>query len=189
MMSIKIKEDMTMLGLIKHPIVSSSDDQIVKDEVEAFYESYAFFDTFEDVKEISDGVVSLVCTKMVPEDPIKNYVPMYCFDIVVGYEHVGMINLRIGHTKALYYGGHIGYGVDENHRGKGYAARACLLLKDLAKRHEMKRLFISNRYDNVASIRVCQKIGATYVRTVLLPEDHDMRKDGLSYINIWIWDI
>ena len=184
-----IKHQMYDLHLIEDIIVSNDDDQDVIEEVQAFSERYAFFDDFEDVSDLSDGVIELVCTAKKPEDPIKNYVPAYHFDIVVGYEHIGEVNLRIGHTKALYYGGHIGYNVDEKHRGKGYAVRACQLLKNIALKHEVKQLFISNRYDNVASIRVCQKLGAKYIRTVLLPEDHEMRKDDMTYINIWILDI
>lgn len=182
-----IKQDMDALGIIDHAIITKDED--IKKEVEAFCENYAFFDGFIDVDELSDGVIKLVCTDKIPEDPIKNHVPAYHFDVVVGYEHIGEVTLRVGFTKALYYAGHIGYGIQEKHRGKGYAIRACELIKKLAIKHEMKSLYISNNYNNKASIRVCQKLGAKYIQTVLLPENHDMRKDHLLYVNIWIWDI
>lgn len=41
---------------------------------------------------------------------------------------VGEIDIRIGYTEGLYYGGLIGFNTDLEHRGNGYAGRSCLLL-------------------------------------------------------------
>ena len=47
---------------------------------------------------------------------------------------IGHINLRIGNTeKILKYIGHIGYGIDEQYRSNKFAAKACKLVKKVAK--------------------------------------------------------
>ena len=119
----------------------------------------------------------------------------YDFAICKDSEKIGEINLRVGYggfgpdESSLYYGGQIGYGVDENHRGNGYAVRACRLLLPVAKAHDMTKLLITNHIGNDASRRVCEKLGLRLVRTIRLPEWHDLYKEGQRYINIFEWSI
>lgn len=40
---------------------------------------------------------------------------------------MGYCDLRIGYNDNLYYGGHIGYGINEEYRGHHYDAKACEL--------------------------------------------------------------
>ena len=168
---------------------------ILKDEWEAqnemsYYNSLpVLFDDFMDVPQLSDGEIYLVCMAKKPADPDKNLVPAYDFAICKDGEKIGEINLRIGYTDRLYYGGQIGYGVDEKHRGNGYAARACQLLRTVAKTHGMKKLLITNDHMNTASRRVCEKLGARLVRCTRLPEWHDLYKDGHRYENIFEWGV
>jgi predicted acetyltransferase len=117
-------------------------------------------------------------------------VPCYAFAVCKGSEKIGDISLRIGygggfHNSNLYYGGQIGYGIDEPHRGNGYAVRACRLLAPVAKAHGMTKLLISNDIDNIASRRVCEKLGARLVRTARLPEWHDLYQRGGRLENIY----
>ena len=49
----------------------------------------------------------------------------------------------------------------------------------------MTKLLITNNVTNTASRRVCEKLGAQFVRTVRLPEWTDLYKDGLRYNNIY----
>ncbi|MDR2571485.1 MAG: GNAT family N-acetyltransferase, partial [Oscillospiraceae bacterium] len=152
------------------------------------------FDDFIEVPELSDGVIHLVCTQKRPAIPEKKYVPAYDFAICKGSEKIGEINLRIGYggfgpdESSLYYGGQIGYGIDKQHRGNGYAVRACRLLLPVAKKHGMIKLLITNNVDNTASRRVCEKLGAKFIRTVRLPEWTNMYKEGSRYNNIYEWD-
>jgi RimJ/RimL family protein N-acetyltransferase len=147
------------------------------------------FDGFIDVPMLSDGEIYLVCERKQPADPEKKLVPSYKFIICAGGEKVGNISLRIGYTDGLYYGGQIGYNVDEAHRGKGYAGRACRLAARVARAHGMEKLLITNKHTNDASQRVCEKLGARLVRVARIPEWSDLYKDGNRYENIFEWDI
>ncbi|MPN53901.1 hypothetical protein SDC9_201569 [bioreactor metagenome] len=100
---------------------------------------------------------------------------------------MGVLGLRIGYTEGLYYGGQIGYAVDEPHRGNGYAAAACRLVLPVAKAHGMTKLLITNDVNNFASRRVCEKLGLRFVRTALLPEWTELYCEGQRYINIFEW--
>ena len=162
----------------------------------AYYKTMpVFFDGFIDLPALSDGVIRLVCTSKRPAIPEKKYVPAYDFAICKGSEKVGEINLRIGYRGfgpdegSLYYGGQIGYGIDEQYRGNGYAVRACRLLTPVAKAHEMTILLITNNVTNIASRRVCEKLGARFIRSVRLPEWTDMYKNGQRFSNIFEWKI
>ena len=145
-----------------------------------------FIDLTENI-ELSDGYVYLVCTEKNPAIPEKKYVPGYEFIICKGAEKVGYIHLRIGYSERLYYGGQIGYGVHEKHRGNGYAVSACRLLEPVAKAHGMTKLLITNNHTNTASRRVCEKLGAKFLRTVAIPEWHDLYKEGQRHENIFEW--
>ena len=107
---------------------------ILKDEWEtrkeiAYYNALPVaFGGFIELPELSDGEIRLVCSAKNPPDPVKGYIPNYHFLICKGSEKAGEINLRIGYNDKLYYGGQIGYGVDEKYRGSGCAGRACRLL-------------------------------------------------------------
>ena len=177
------------------------DYAINKDEWEAkkdiaYYKTLpVVFNDFIDLPELSDGVIHLVCTSKRPAVPEKKYVPSYDFVICKGSEKVGEISLRIGYggfgpdESSLYYGGQIGYGVDERYRGNGYAVRACQLLLPVAKAHGMIKLLITNNVTNTASKRVCEKLGARFVRTVRLPEWTDLYKSGSRFNNIYEWSV
>ena len=174
---------------------------ILKDEWEikreiAYYKSLPVkFDDFIELPELLDGEIHLVCTTKRPAIPEKKYVPSYDFAICKGSEKVGEINLRIGYVgfgpdeSSLYYGGQIGYGIDKRHRGNGYAVSACRLLLPVAKAHGMTKLLITNNITNTASKRVCEKLGAKFVRTVRLPEWTDLYKEGQRFMNIFQWSV
>ena len=149
---------------------------------------YVFKD-FMDVSALSDGAISLVCAAKHPAIPEKGWVPSYEFDICQGSERVGKIRLRIGYTDWLYYSGQVGYEINEAHRDKGYAVRACRLLAPVARYHMMTKLLITNEDGNTASYRVCEKLGAKFLRKAELPEWHDMYEEGHRYMNIFEWDL
>jgi len=147
------------------------------------------FDDFIEVPELSDGVIYLVCTDKTPCSPEKKWVPTYNFIICKNGEKIGALRLSIGYTEGLYYGGQIGYGIDEKHRGKGYATRACRLLTPVIKAHGMGKVIITNDHNNSASKRICEKLEARFIRTARLPEWHDMYERGLRFVNIFEWDV
>ena len=174
---------------------------ILKDEWEtqkdiAYYTALPVkFDGFIELPELSDDVIRLVCTAKKPAMPEKKYCPAYDFAICKGSEKVGEINLRIGYAgfgpdeSSLYYGGQIGYNINESYRGNGYAVRACRLLLPVVKAHGMAKLLITNNITNTASRRVCEKLGLRFVRTVRLPEWYDLYKEGQRFMNIYEWSV
>ncbi len=159
----------------------------IQKEIDNYNALPCSFEGFIDLPELKDGEIFLVCTAKKPADPVKKYVPAYDFLVCKGGEKIGEINLRIGYTDGLYYGGQIGYGIDEKHRGNGYAAKACQLLLPVIKAHGMKKLLITNNHTNTASKRVCEKLGARLLRVARLPEWHDLYKAGGRFENIFEW--
>ena len=128
-----------------------------------------------------DGDLELVLVEQYPGDPAANRVPAYKFQLrLVGQpDEIGQIQLRVGNSRHIAkYAGHVGYGVHPEHRGHGYAARACKLLLPLARGHGMRTLWITCSPDNAASRKTLEHLGAQYVETVDLPEDTDMYQRG-----------
>jgi len=153
------------------------------------------FNDFIEVPELSDGVIHLVCMAKKPANPEKKHVPVYEFAVCKKSEKIGGINLRIGFSgygpdeSSLFYGGQIGYSIDEKYRGNGYAGRACRLLVPVARAHGMTKLFITNNITNSASRRVCEKLGARFACVARLPEWIDLYKDGQRFMNIFEWSL
>ena len=164
-------------------------------EIEYYKSLPCDFKRFIDLPELSDDTIHLVCTAKNPAIPEKKYVPSYQFAVCIGAEIIGRIDLRIGYRGfgpdegSLYYGGQIGYGIDEKYRGNGYAGRACRLLLPVARAHGMTKLLITNNRTNTASRRVCEKLGARFLRVARLPEWTDIYKEGRRFQNIFEWSI
>jgi predicted acetyltransferase len=132
-----------------------------------------------DVPPLVDGELELYVVERSLADPERNWVPAYRFEMRVAGQHVGTISLRVGSTDYLeLYAGHIGYGVDPPYRGHHYAARACKLVFELARRHGMTTIWITCNPENVASRRTCELVGGELVAIVDLPTDSDMYKEG-----------
>ncbi len=107
--------------------------------------------------------------------------PAYHFHMVhaVTGEELGNINLRVGSTRHLEcFAGHIGYGVNEPHRGHRYAARSLCLLIPLARRLGLDPLWITCDPDNFASRRTLELAGAQFVEVVAVPEDSEIHRSG-----------
>ena len=120
--------------------------------------------------------IRLVVDRLAEADPIRNYVPAYHFFICDRQgRKMGYCDLRIGYNDNLYYGGHIGYGIDEEYRGHHYAAKACELLFSLARKHGMDHLYISCNPDNWPSRRTCEYLNGDLLEIAELPEDNNMR--------------
>ncbi|MCA9693956.1 MAG: GNAT family N-acetyltransferase [Myxococcales bacterium] len=140
--------------------------------------------------EPTDGVITLRLVADRPAAPARGWLRALHFEIVTvaDGERVGRVDLRLGYTTdVVRYGGHIGYGVDERHRGHGYAARACLLCRPHARAHGMDVLWITCNPDNWASRKTCERIGAALVEIVALPEDNDQYQRGETHKCRYRW--
>ena len=123
--------------------------------------------------------IQLLLEKTVEADPAKDWLPAYHFSICdMAGSRMGTCDLRIGHNESVYYGGNIGYRVEEPYRGNHYAGKACRLLFHLARRHGMDRLVITCNPDNFPSRKTCEYAGGILREIADLPEDNDMRRDG-----------
>ena len=134
---------------------------------------------FLDTDFLKSEEIQLVLEKTVEADPAKNWLPAYHFAIC-GADSVkmGVCDLRIGHNESVYYGGNIGYRVEEPYRGRHYAGKACRLLFELARRHGMEYVIITCNPDNRASRKTCEYAGGELAEIVELPEDNDMRLES-----------
>lgn len=136
--------------------------------------------TFLDPGQLIDNDLELILINKIPADDAKGYVPAYKFAMKnreTG-ETMGQIDLRIGNNKNIQYGGHLGYGVDEQYRGKHYAARSVKLLLHLAKKHGINRVLITCNPENIASRKTCELAGGNLVDIVDLPEDNEQYQQG-----------
>jgi tagatose 1,6-diphosphate aldolase len=130
---------------------------------------------------LTDGEIALVLTRDTAEDAERGWARALRYDIarVDSGDVVGNVELRLGYTMNLVrYGGHIGYGVAERHRGHHYAAKACLLLRSVARDWGMDVLWITCNPDNWPSRKTCEWLGAALVEIVDLPEDNDQYERG-----------
>ena len=146
---------------------------------------------FLDTSFLESGEIRLELDRVAQADPVRKWVPAYYFRICDRQgRRMGACDLRVGYADGLYYGGHIGYSVDEEYRGRHYAAKACELLFLLAKKHGMDHLFITCDPDNLPSRKTCEYLHGTLVEIAQLPEDNDMRiRDGETEKCIYRFDL
>lgn len=135
---------------------------------------------FLDFDYLSDGEIDLIIEEKSEACEHKGYLPAYKYEIRLhnGSNIVGRIDIRIGHNKNTYYGGNIGYEVEEAYRGHHYAGKACRLVKQVAKAHGMDKVIITNNPHNLPSRKTCEYIGARLLEIVDLPEDNEMYQLG-----------
>jgi predicted acetyltransferase len=90
--------------------------------------------------------------------------------IVADGIRVGTISLRDGHTHVFtHLLGHIGFAVDEAHRGQGFAGLAVLALLPEAARLGVAPAWITTTPDNGACRRTLEMLGCVLVEEVPVP--------------------
>lgn len=134
--------------------------------------------------------IQLKLVRKTDYDPVRDYVPAFYFDICLhSGEKIGQIDLRNGYSQKLYYGGHIGYSIEEAHRGHHYAAKACRLLFSLARELGLEYVYITCNPDNYASRKTCEYAGGKLLEIVDLPEDNDMYLEADRQKCIYYFDL
>jgi predicted acetyltransferase len=138
-----------------------------------------------------DNDLELVLVKMVPANEEKGYVPAYFFEMknTDNGEKMGRIDLRVGNNKSIYYGGNIGYTVEEKFRGHHYAGRSLKLLFPFMKKHKVNSLLITCNPENIASRKTCEFTGGKLLEIVDLPESNDQYKNGERKKCIYKFDL
>ena len=132
---------------------------------------------FLDTDFLRNEEIRLVLEKTVEAAPERNWLPAYHFAICdLDGVKMGACDLRIGHNESVYYGGNIGYRVEEPYRGRHYAGKACRLLFELARRHGMEYVIITCDPDNWPSRKTCEYAGGELLEIVELPENDKRRR-------------
>ena len=82
---------------------------------------------FLDTSFLQNDEIKLVLDKFYSGNLAINWVPAYSFYICdLKGNKMGKCDLRIGYSEGLYYGGHIGYTIDEKYRGNHYSVNSFL---------------------------------------------------------------
>lgn len=117
-----------------------------------------------------------------PEELAHGYVPQEILWIHNrDGEIVGLVKVRTMLTpKLLREGGHIGYGIAPQHRGKGYAIAALQeAVQYCQKQHELYDLLLTAHVDNLASRHIIETVGGKKWDT--LPDGK-----GSGMVRYWI---
>ncbi len=143
---------------------------------------------FEIPKHLNSGPVHLVFEKIVTPNPVGELVPFYHFKIVNEEDIiVGHINLKIGDTRHITMcAGNIGYEILEKYRGNSFSYHACLALVPFIKNYYDK-IIITVDPTNFASIRIIEKLGATFIDKIKIPPDDPSYLSGAHYKKRFKW--
>jgi len=122
---------------------------------------------------------------------LPGVIPLYVLRII---KHgsgaiVGQITLQVAHSDLVYYIGHIGYRIHETFRGNNYALKACHLMLELAKRHNMHEIIITCNPDNMASRRTIEKLGGVLKEVVPVPEWHELYEKGDREKCVFVFEV
>lgn len=138
--------------------------------------------------DLGSGPVRLRFEETVPGDAARGLVPSYHFKIFdeSGTE-VGHINFRVGATRHVRMtAGHIGYVILPEHRGYSYSYHACLALAPFIRLH-YDRVVLTADPDNVPSIRIIEKLGASFINGTLVPVDDPAYAKGARRKRRYEW--
>ena len=147
-------------------------------------------DMFYECNDLKDKEILLKLNHTCQEQPEKQWLPAYWFDIcLLDGTVIGYCDLRIGHNEKTYIGGNIGYGINEEYRGHHYAAKACQLLFKQARKHDMDYIIITCVPENIASSITCEIAGGNYLETKAIPKNNEMYEEGKRFVKIFKFKI
>lgn len=139
------------------------------------------------VPPLTDGVIELRVLERHPFG-VSTMQPGYVFAMVLaGTEHeIGRLLLFVDNGPGrCEFAGHIAYEIATEHRGHRYAARACQLVRTVAREH-LEVAWIMSSPDNLASVRTAELAGAVYVDTREVPEYSDIRALGIRWVRRYL---
>src|SRR4051812_41395058 len=139
------------------------------------------------VDPLVSGTVSLRFQGIFPGAPAFGLVPAYRFAIVADGVDVGSFSFRVGDNDHVRLtAGHIGYNVEEGHRGHGYARLACLAAAPLVSQF-YDEVIITCDPENLPSIRTIEGLGAAYVDEVPVPPHDPHYARGSRHKRRYVW--
>ncbi len=104
-------------------------------------------------------------------------------------KYVGYVSLRLGESPSLYYLGHIGYRIDQEYRGHGYAGKACRLIVPLMQQHGLRSVVITTDVDNIPSRKTCEALGCILERIAPVPAEYRAVCSGSRQKCRYIWRV
>ncbi|ACS81306.1 GNAT family N-acetyltransferase [Maridesulfovibrio salexigens] len=137
---------------------------------------------------LSSGPVHLHLEKTVPVPPDGELVPFFHFKILNAEKNVvGHINFRIGNTRhILKCAGHVGYEILPEHRGNSLSYHACLALRKFITCFYSSIILTVNP-ENEASIRIIEKLGATFKSMEEVHPNDPAYKSGARKKQCYVW--
>lgn len=137
----------------------------------------------------SDGEIDLVLSNQAVADPSCGIDDGYLFCIYRAgtRDYAGYVSLRLGESPELYYLGHIGYRIEEKHRGNHYAERACRCLEPLIRRLRLGSVVITANVDNIPSRRTAERLGCVLERVAPVPAEYQAVCAGARHKCRYIW--
>jgi tagatose 1,6-diphosphate aldolase len=124
------------------------------------------------------------------KDESKEWVDAYKFTITLPNDEViGRCDLRIGHNRKTFIGGNIGYEIDEPYRGSHFSYDACLLMFELAKKHEMKYVIITCEKSNDASRKILELLNGHYLGLRRVEPFSEMHDEGIKEVHIYRYEL
>ncbi len=115
-------------------------------------------------------------------------VPFYHFKMEdAAHRLVGHLNFRIGDTRHIQdIVGHIGYFVHSEFRGNGHAFKACRAVAPFVRQF-YTQVIVTAETDAAASIRTIEKLGATYMGEIDVPESDPAFIRGARRKRRYLW--
>lgn len=130
-------------------------------------------------EKLSGGGVTIRLGEYV-EPQAPTHVPILSYKIDIAGRAIGEVRLRLGDSDDLKrYFGQIGYEVYPAFRGHGHVTAACRLALSVMRELGYDEVWITCNPENLASRRVCEKIGGAYIDTVDIPVGHVMYEHGI----------
>ncbi len=113
------------------------------------------------------------------------------YDIVSLFDgtKVGECELRYASILTLPYTGNVSFTVFKAYRGRRIATEAVRLLLEYAEEHQMEQVWITAAKDNLATVRVCQKLGACFVDEISVCDDPIYQERGIESIRRYRIDL
>lgn len=136
---------------------------------------------------LGEGALTLRLREKNPGNEVQ--LPFYYYDILVENVPVGKISIRIGYNFHTDYNGHIGYEVDPEFQGRGYARRACELVLEVARFHGMPSVLLTCAEDNIASYRTIERLGARLLCITDVPKEYFAWYEGIPKHRVYQLDL
>jgi predicted acetyltransferase len=138
--------------------------------------------------DLAFGDVCLSYADILPGQPEYGIVPSHHFRIL-GKDRTdfGYLNIRIGNTEHVrHFAGHIGYAIEQAHRGHGYAAQACLAVARFVRTLYPETILTTDP-GNRASIRTLEKLGAVFIEELRVPPHDPAYLGGSRWKRRYLW--